>query len=59
MTVLPAPKGIPKFEVVLHVQSDGTMHVEVTDARTGKSEKKDLIEVKKTKVKINSQGECN
>ena len=58
MTVLPAPKGIPKFEVVLHVQSDGTMDVEVTDARTGKSEKKDLIEVKKTKVKINSQGEC-
>lgn len=38
MTVLPAPKGIPKFEVVLHVQADGTMYAKVTDARTGKSE---------------------
>jgi molecular chaperone DnaK len=38
MNILPAPKGIPKFEVVLQVQSDGTMYVEVTDARTGKKE---------------------
>jgi molecular chaperone DnaK len=38
MTVLPAPKGIPKFEVVLHVKADGTMYIKVTDARTGKSE---------------------
>ncbi|MEM7578413.1 MAG: Hsp70 family protein [Cyanobacteria bacterium P01_A01_bin.80] len=55
MNVLPAPKGIPKFDVVLQAQSDGTMYVEVTDTRTGKTEKKDLNEPKKEKVKINWQ----
>ncbi|MEH2093403.1 Hsp70 family protein [Nostoc sp.] len=55
MTVLPAPKGIPKFEVVLHVQSDGTMYVEVTDDRTRKSERKDLNEPKKVWVNPQSK----
>ena len=50
MSVLPAPKETPKFEVVLGVQDDGTMYVSVTDTRTGQSEKKDLIEPKKVLV---------
>jgi molecular chaperone DnaK (HSP70) len=39
----PAPKGIPKFEVVLDIQSDGTMYVKVKDTSTGKVEIQDLI----------------
>jgi molecular chaperone DnaK len=56
MNVLPAPKGKPKFDVVLAVQDDGTMQVTVTDALTGKTEKKDLISEQtiKEKVSINS-----
>lgn len=58
MNVLAAvAKGIPKFDVTLAVQDDGTMYVTVTDALTGKTEKKDLSEPRTEKVKINSEGE--
>lgn len=53
MNVLPAPSGIPKFEVVLDARSDGTMYAIVTDTRTKQSEVKDLVNPQK--VLINQQ----
>ncbi|GAA6617737.1 hypothetical protein NUACC26_035480 [Scytonema sp. NUACC26] len=48
----PAPKGILKFEVVLDIQSDGTMYVEVKDTSTGKVEKQDLIANTAQKIQL-------
>ncbi len=46
MEVPPAPKGIPKFEVVFDVQSDGTMKAIVTDTSRERSELLDIVETR-------------
>lgn len=44
MDVPPMPGGIPKFEIVLGVKSDGTMKLLVTDKLTNRTEELDIVE---------------
>ena len=41
-----APKGVPKFEIIFDVRSDGTLTVVVTDKRSNKSKTIDIFEPK-------------
>ena len=49
MEILPAPKGVPKFNVEFDVQSDGTLRVLVTDVRSNQPPKSlDILETSVT-----------
>jgi len=50
MKVLPTPFPKPKFEIVFHVQSDGTVKVIVTDTLLRRQETLDIIETKRSLV---------